>query len=64
MEKQKCEGCTYWRPICSSNSGSAYMACNYFFETGKTRHSAGAWGECIVREERKCEKNITRGGGT
>lgn len=48
----ECKGCTHWKPLYSSTGKGEYRACNYFFDTGATRLSMGAWGKCTVREEK------------
>lgn len=57
--QDKCEGCIHWKHLYSDGGKSALMACHYFFDTGKTRNSIGAWGECTVKEEQNDRKRIS-----
>lgn len=51
--KHRCTGCIYWRTLGKGEDrGISNHACHYFLDTGRTRFSMGAWGECTVRKER------------
>ena len=56
MEKNQCEKCTYWKPLCSCMQEKC---CHYLLITGEGRARDGEKCLSYAADNRKCRKDVS-----